>query len=103
MQPKLERAHYSEIAAAATERPEQIGIFGFARAHELTFSRHDVGRDQVVGGKPKLAAEPSKTAAQGESPHPGRRVDPERGGKSKGLCLLVEISEGSARFYPGSA
>src|SRR5882672_2694588 len=102
MQAKLERAHYPEIAAASAEGPEQIGIFGFAHAHELAFSRHHVGRDQVIGGKPKLAAEPSETAAQGESRYPGCRVDPEGSGKSKGLCLFVEVSQGSARFYSGS-
>src|ERR1700730_387666 len=102
MQAKLERAHYPEIAAASTEGPEQIGIFGFARVHKLTFSRHHVGRDQVIGGKPELAAEPSETATQSESRHSSCRVDPEGSGKSKGLCLFVEVSEGSARFYPCS-
>src|SRR6478752_3290297 len=102
MQAKLERTHYPEIAAAAAEGPEQIGIFGFAGAHELALSRHHIGRDQVIGGKPELAAEPSETAAQGESGDPGCRVDPEGSGKSKGLCFFVKVSEGSARFHPCS-
>src|SRR5258705_6734665 len=102
MQAKLERTHYPEIAAASAEGPEQIGIFGFARAHELALSRHHVGRDQVIGGKSELAAEPSETAAQGESGDPGCRVDPEGSGKSKGLRLFVELSQGSARFHPCS-
>src|SRR5258707_14761809 len=98
MQAKLERTHYPEIAAASADGPEQIGIFGLARAHELAFSRHHVGRDQVVGGKPELAAEPSETAAQGQSRHPGCRVGPEGSAKSTGPRVFLDASEGRARF-----
>jgi len=80
--------------------PEQVRILRCTRLHELTFGCHHVGRRQVVCGKPELAAEPSKSAAESESCHAGCRVDAERRGKSEGLCLFVKFAKRGARLYP---
>ena len=45
MQPVLHGRDDAEVAAAATKRPEQIGMIRGACFAELAIRRHDVGRD----------------------------------------------------------
>ena len=39
MQPKFERRHDAEVAAAAAQRPEELRVLALARAHELARTR----------------------------------------------------------------
>src|SRR6185295_14957946 len=45
MQAVFERRDDTEVAAAAPERPEEIGIVRRARLAKLAVRRHDVGRE----------------------------------------------------------
>ena len=48
MQLKLELGHDAEVAAAAAERPEEVGIFICAGPHVLAVSGDDFRGDEVV-------------------------------------------------------
>ena len=47
----------AEIAAAAAQRPEQVGILGLAGGHEAAVGKHDVGLEEVVDGQPVFAGQ----------------------------------------------
>ena len=70
MQFELERGHDTEIAAAAADRPEKVGVLRCACLDERAIGGHHVGGDQIVDRKSELAAEPSKAAAEREPGDP---------------------------------
>src|SRR5271156_4809538 len=96
MKLELERGDDSEIAAAAAQRPEQVGVLRFTRAQELALSRDHVGGYEVVDRQPELAGRPAKTAAQGKSGNASGRIDAKRRHEPEGLRLPIEIAESSA-------
>ena len=66
VQPELERRRDAEVAAAAAQAPEQLGVLVLAGVHELAVGGDDVGADQVVAGQADLAHEPADAAAERE-------------------------------------
>ena len=48
VQPVLERGHHPEVAAAAAQCPEQLGVAVGVAGQELAVGGDHVGRDQVV-------------------------------------------------------
>ena len=46
VEPELERGHDAEVAAAAPEPPEEVGLVLLARVEELAVGRHDVGGER---------------------------------------------------------
>jgi hypothetical protein len=96
MEPELEAGDDAEVAAAAAQRPEKIGVLGGAGAHHFAGRRHDLGRLQVVDGHPVLAAQPAEAAAQRQPGKAGGRVDADRRGETVGLGGCVEIREQGA-------
>ena len=60
VQAVLEARHDAEIAAAATQAPEQVGVLLLARPDGASVRGHDVGGDQVVR---RVAVEPLEPAA----------------------------------------
>ena len=45
----------AEIAAAAAQRPEQVGVLLLAGGDEAAVGQHDVGLEQIVDGQAVLA------------------------------------------------
>ena len=66
----------------------------------LAIRRDEVGGDQVVTRQPVFAAEPAKTAPQGQSPNAGIGVCTPGGGQAEGLCLPVKVPPFGAAFRP---
>src|SRR3546814_4155031 len=45
---EFERGDHAEVAAAAPQRPEQVGVLVLRRPQPLALGRHDVDGEQVV-------------------------------------------------------
>jgi hypothetical protein len=97
---ELERRDDAEVAAAAPEPPEQVGVLLLAGDEELALGGDDVAGDEVVDREPALAHEVADPPAQGQAPDagvahdaPGRR-EPER------LALAVDVVVQAAALGP---
>ena len=78
MEPVLERRGDAEVAAAAAERPEQVGVALVGHRQDLAVRRHELASQQVVDGEPVLAHQPTEPTAEREPSDPGRRDDAAR-------------------------
>ena len=93
VQPELERADHAEVAPAATDRPEQLGVLLGGRPPQPAVGRSHLGGGQVVDAQPELAAQPSHAAAQGEPSDAGVADQPGRDGQTVGLSRGVQVGE----------
>src|SRR5262245_46240505 len=75
---KFEGGSYTEMAAAAADGPEQIGLFFFARAHYLALSGDKFDGPEVVEGEAIFAHQPAQSATQREPGDTRTRNDPAR-------------------------
>ena len=91
MEAELDRGHHAEVAAAAAQRPEQVGIVVAVDPTEVAVGRHDLDRGHLVRLEAVLAAEPAEAAAQGIAGDAdvgrgaGERGEPVLGGGLDGL------------------
>jgi hypothetical protein len=75
VKPVLEARGDAEVAAAAADRPEQVGMVLAVDRHALAIRGHDLGREQVVDGQPELADEVADPATERDPADPdGSRV-----------------------------
>ena len=93
-----EARHHAEIAAAAAQRPEQIGILRLARRDEAAVGQHDVGLEQVVDGEAVLARQIAGAAAERQAGDAGGRDDAERHGQPEGVGGVVDVARRAARL-----
>ena len=103
MQAELELGHHAEVAAAAAQAPEQLGVLALARAHRLPVGGDQVGRDQVVAGQAVLAHQPADAAAEREPGDAGGGDEAAGRGQAEGLGLGVELAPGEAALGPHGA
>ena len=61
---ELERGDDAEVAAAAAQRPEQLGIVVRVRADQLAVGGHQLDRGDAVGLQAVAAGEPAHAAAE---------------------------------------
>jgi hypothetical protein len=101
MQGELERAHDAEVAAAAAQRPEQVGVLGGRRPDEPAVRRDDRRCDEVVAGQAVLALEPAGATAQREAGDARRRDAPAGGGQAVALRGTVDLCPGGAPAHAG--
>ncbi len=92
VEPELEAGDDAEVAAAAAQRPEQVGVLGLAGGDGPPVGEDDVGREQVVAGEPVLPAQPADAAAEREAGDAGVGDDPARGRQPVELRLAVELA-----------
>jgi hypothetical protein len=92
MQAILERRHHAEVAAAAAETPEEVGMLIGAGTQELPVSSDHVGREQVVYGEPVPTHQPAQAPAESETSDPRVRHDAARSGEAEGLGLTVDLT-----------
>ena len=86
-----ERGDDPEVAAAAAERPEQVGVrVGRRRAH-LAVGAHDLRLDDVVARQAVLAAQPAVAAAERQARDAGVGDDAAGRGETEGLRLAVDV------------
>jgi hypothetical protein len=55
------RGHHPEVAPAAAESPQQLGVIGLAGMHQLAVRCDDVGGQQVIAREPMPAHQPAQT------------------------------------------
>ena len=92
MQGEPERGDDAEVAAAATQRPEQIGVLLGGRPDDVGFGGDYLGGQQVVDGEPVLAHEEADAAAEGEPADAGVADDAAGGGQAVGLRVMVDVA-----------
>src|SRR5262249_61191734 len=96
MQLKFEGGSHTEVAAAAADGPEQIGLFFFARAHCLARSGDKFDGPDVVEGEAIFAHQPAQSATQREPGDTRTRNDPARDRETVQLRLAIEFGPGNS-------
>jgi hypothetical protein len=96
MQPKLERCCHSEIAAAAANGPEEVGLFFQARLRYFAVGGDELDGQQVVECQTVFAHQPPQPAAEGQPGDTGGRHDTARHGQAVQLGLSVQFSPSNA-------
>ena len=109
VQRQLERGDDAEAAAAAAQRPEQLGVLVLGGAHDPAVPGDELGGDEVVAGQPVLALEPARAAAErepgdaGGGDAPAGRGEPVRAawrGRRRPRCAPPPIRAMRARRRP---
>ena len=59
VEPEHERRRHAEVAAAAVQRPEQVGVLVLAGGDLPAVGGDEIDRDQVVAGEPEPPLEPT--------------------------------------------
>ena len=72
VQPQLEPRHDAEVAAAAADRPEEIGVRRGVDPQQLPVRGHDVRGEQRVDGHAEGAHEEADAAAERDPAEPDR-------------------------------
>ena len=103
VQREPERADDAEVPAAASQRPEQVGVVVGRRPHDVACRGDHLGLDEVVDGEPVLAHEPPDAAAQAEASDAGVAHDAARGGQTVGLGLVVDVAPQGTTLDVGRA
>jgi hypothetical protein len=93
LQRERERHDDADVAAAAAQRPEQVGLLGLARAHEPAVGEHHVGRDQVVDRQAASAGEVAESPAEGDAADAGRGDDAARQREAERMGRVVDVAE----------
>ena len=83
----------AEVAAAAPQPPEQVGVLVGRRADQLAVRRHDLVPERVVAGQPELPTEPPDAPAERQPADAGVRHDPRRRREPERLRRRVERPE----------
>jgi hypothetical protein len=95
---EFEAGDDAEVAAAAAQRPEEVGVLVRRRAQPRTRCGDDLGRDQIVDGQPVRPRQPAEAAAEGQAGDAGSGVDSRRHRQAIGGGRRIEIGERSARL-----
>ena len=103
MQPELERGHDPEVAASASQGPQQFRVLVGAGADQVAVGSDEFGRQQVVARQPVLALQPTRAAAQREPGHAGAGDAAAGGGESEALTGPVDIAPGRTPADTGDA
>ena len=90
---QVETRHDAEVAAAAPQPPEQVGVLVGRRPDQLTVGGHHLVPEGVVAGQPKLPTQPTDTAAERQPADTRVRHDPRRRRQPERLRRRVERAE----------
>ncbi len=99
VQAELERGDDAEVAAAAAQRPEKVGVLVGGRTHDLAAGGHQLGGVQVVAAEAVLASQPPDAAAERESGHAGLRDQSGRRREPEGLGRGVHVAPDRAALH----
>ena len=100
---ELECRDHAEVAAAAADRPEQIGVLLDAGPAHLAVGGDDLDRAQVVGGETMAPAYPAEAAAEREPGDAGRRNDAAGHDQSERLRGAIDVGPGGAGLHAHAA
>ena len=76
VEPEREAGDDAEVATAAAQPPEEVGVLGVGRGHHPPVGSDDLGFHQVVAREPELALEPTAAAPEREARDARRRHAP---------------------------
>ena len=96
MRAELERRHDAEVAAAAAQRPEQVGVLLGARVHLRAVGEHDVGADQAVDRQAVAPRQVAEAPAEREPADARGRDDPRRRRAAVLGGRAVDLAPGAA-------
>src|SRR5215472_2413118 len=99
MELELELRDHSKIAAATTNRPEQVRVVLLTRAQNLSIRRNNVGSKQIVNRHAIFAREPTKASTQRQAGYSGCGIDSHRSGERMFLDGSVEVTKCDARLH----
>jgi hypothetical protein len=103
VQAKLELGDDAEVAAAAAQAPEEVGVLLCARLHELTVGGDQVHRNELVDRQAVLALKPADAAAESQASDPGVGDDPTGRREPERLRLAVQLAPEDAGLSPRRA
>ena len=86
----------AEVAAAAAQRPEQLGVGVGVDLDDLAAGQDELEGDEVVAGQAVLAGEPADPAAEREAGHAGLGHDPGRDDQPVRRGRGVDVAEPAA-------
>src|SRR5439155_8491880 len=90
------RGHDAEVAATATEGPEEILVLLLAGHHGPAVGGDDVDREQVVEREAEAAGEVADAAAERESGDARGRNDSAGRGQPEGIGGVIEVAPRAA-------
>ncbi len=94
--PEPERGDDPEVAAAAAQRPEEVGVLVGARRHLTAVREHDLGVEQVVDAEAVLAREVPEPAAEREAADTGGGDDAARHGEPVLVGRAIDLAQRAA-------
>ena len=100
---ELQRRDHAETAAAAADRPEQVGVLVAAGGADHAVGGDDLDRAQVVAAETVGAHHHAEPAAEGEAGHTGDRHLAAGGGQPMDLGGAVDLAPGGARLNVGGS
>ena len=103
VQPEHERRDDAEVAAAAADRPEQVGVLGRARVRARSVRQDDLGLEHVVDREPVPAAQIADPAAEREAADAGRADDAARRRHADRVGGRVNLPPGRPALDPNGA
>ena len=96
MQAIVEAGDDAEIAAAALQAPEQVGVLAVARDDDPAIGGHHLAGDEVVAGEAVGPLEPAAAAAERQPGDAGRRHAAAGHGEPVLLGRGIELAPGDA-------
>ena len=103
MQPEDEGGDDAEVAAAAADRPEEVGVLVCGCSHLLAAGEDDVGLEQVVDAETAFAGQVAQAAAQREAADAGGRDDPARRRQAVLVGRRIDLAPRAAAADPDRA
>ena len=100
VQREFELGHDAEVAPAAAQRPEQLGLRGLRGSHHGAVGEDDLGRDEVVEGQAVQAYQVADPAAQGQARHARRVVG--AAGHRQPVCRAGRVDTAPRRSAAGA-
>jgi hypothetical protein len=100
VQPEGELGDDAEVAAAAAQCPEQVGVLTLAGGDDAAVGQHDLSGDQVVAGQAVRPIQVPDAAAEGESADTGGGDDASGGGQPVRNGGVVHHGPGGAAAHP---
>ena len=94
---ELDGSHGRDVAAAATDRPEEVGLVLLVDAEVPAVGGDHLGRDDAVAGEPERADHPAEAATERIAEH----ADVRRGPGQIGETVLASRDREWLREHPG--
>jgi hypothetical protein len=93
VQPRGERGDDSKVAAAAADRPEQVGLGALVGVDDASVCQHDLRAEDVVDREPGPACQVADAAAEHQPARAGGRDDAGGRGKAVRVGRPVDVAE----------